>query len=106
MSRIVIAAFRPKPERAHDLLRVVQRHHAVLAEQGLVTERPRIVMQAADGTLVEVFEWASAEAIDRAHTNPAVRELWEAFAAACDYVPIGEVAEARQLFSEFAPVNA
>ena len=30
-------------------------------------------MRAADGTIVEVFEWRSAEAIQQAHNNPAVR---------------------------------
>lgn len=105
MSRIVIAAHRPKSGKAQELLHVVRRHRAVLEEEGLVAERPRIVMQAADGTLVEVFEWRSAEAIERAHASPAVHALWEEFAAACDHVPIGAVAEAGKLFSEFAPVD-
>jgi len=43
MSRVVIAAFRPKPGKAQVLRQVVQRHGTVLAEQGLVTDRPRIV---------------------------------------------------------------
>lgn len=104
MSRVVIAAFRPKKGKSADLLRVVQKHWNVLSEQGLVTARPRIVMQARDGTIVEVFEWTSPDAIERAHSNPAVLQLWSEFAAACDYVPIGSVEEAGQLFSEFAAV--
>ena len=105
MSRVVIAAFRPKPGKAQVLRQVVQRHGTVLTEQGLVTDRPRIVMQAADGTLIEVFEWRSAEAVEQAHENPAVQALWREFEAACEYVPVGAVAEAGRLFSEFAPVD-
>lgn len=102
MSRIVIAVFRPKPGRAEALHAVVAKHWRVLHEQGLVTERPRYAMQAADGTIVEVFEWRSPEAIDAAHKNAAVRALWAEFEAACDYIPIAAVPEGQQLFSEFA----
>ncbi|MFM7784511.1 MAG: hypothetical protein ACKPE6_07705, partial [Gammaproteobacteria bacterium] len=104
--RVVIAAFRPKPGRADGLLQIVQRHHAVLVGQGLVTDRPRIVMRAADGTLIEVFEWRSAEAIEQAHADPTVQALWREFEAVCEYVPIGSVAEAGRMFSEFEPVNS
>ncbi len=69
-----------------------------------LTGRPRHAMQGADGTLIEVFEWASAEAIERAHANPAVLALWAAFEAACDYVPLASLAEASQLFAEFTPL--
>jgi len=55
----------------------------------------------ADGTAVEVFEWLSTAAIERAHRSPAVQALWAEFGAACDYVPIASAAEARRIFSEF-----
>jgi hypothetical protein len=57
-------------------------------------------MQAADGTIVEVFEWRSAEAIQAAHANPAVQALWGEFGQACDYVPLSSLAEAHQMFAE------
>ena len=102
MSRTVIAVFKPKPGRSDALHTVVAKHWRVLQEQGLVTDRPRYAMQAADGTIVEVFEWRSPEAIDAAHKNPAVGALWAEFDAACDYIPIAAVPEAQKLFSEFA----
>jgi hypothetical protein len=70
----------------------------------LVTERPAYVMRAADGTVVEVFEWQSAEAIAKAHSTAAVQALWAEFGAACDYRPLGGLAECQQLFAEFEPV--
>ncbi|MBK7471173.1 MAG: hypothetical protein IPI73_11605 [Betaproteobacteria bacterium] len=101
MSRFVIAAFKPKPGMQRPLLAVVEKHWRVLQAQGLVTDRPRYAMQAGDGTIVEVFEWRSAEAVEQAHRNPAVLALWAEFEAACEYVPVSALAEAQHPFSEF-----
>ena len=101
MGRIVIAAFKPKPGQQALLRTVVAKHWRILLEQGLVTERPRVVMQAADGTVLEVFEWRSPEAIEQAHQNPAVLALWVEFEAACEYVPLASLAESAHPFSEF-----
>jgi hypothetical protein len=105
MGRFVIVAYRPKPGREAALLAVVARHLEVLAAQELVTDRPAYVMRSRDGTLVEVFEWRSADAIDRAHGNPAVLALWSEFEATCDYVPLNTLPEAAQMFAEFEPVE-
>ena len=70
-----------------------------------MTDRPASVMRAADGTILEVFEWRSAEAIQQAHGNPAVQALWAEFGAACDYTPLANLAEAQQMFAEFEAVQ-
>ena len=75
MGRFVVAAFKPRPGKQQELLAVVAKHWRVLSEQGLVTDRPRYAMQSADGTILEVFEWRSAQAIESAHNNPAVQAL-------------------------------
>jgi len=62
-------------------------------------------MEAKDGTFVEVFEWSSPEAIESAHHHPVVLKMWEEYGKVCEYVPISQVAEASQLFSEFTPVE-
>jgi hypothetical protein len=62
-------------------------------------------MEARDGTFVEVFEWASPEAIQAAHSHRVVLEMWEAYGKVCDYVPIAQVPDASQMFSEFTPVE-
>jgi hypothetical protein len=106
MGRFAIVAYRPKPGMEEALLTAVDKHLAVLASEGLVTARPAGVMRSADGAVVEVFEWRSAEAIRAAHDNEAVKALWAEFAAACDYVPLAELAETRELFAEFEAVDA
>lgn len=106
MGRFVIVAYRPKPGRADRLLAAVRRHAGVLRAEGLISERPLHAMRAADGTVVEVFEWLSTAAIERAHSNAAVQALWAEFGEVCDYVPIAGVAEAQHIFSEFEALPA
>jgi hypothetical protein len=105
MGQFVIAAYRPKPGKEQQLLQLVRDHLPILRSQGLVTDRPPYVMRAADGTLVEVFEWKSAEAVQAAHSNPAVGALWARFAEVCDYQPLNTLVECQQLFAEFDAVQ-
>ena len=103
-SRFVIAAFKPKPGKDAELAAVVEKHWGILKREGLVTDRPRYAMQANDGTIIEVFEWRSPEAIEQAHHNPAVLTLWSEFEAACEYVPLASLSESLHPFSEFQPL--
>ena len=105
MGRFVIVAYKPKPGMEQALATAVEKHLRVLQTENLVTEKSASVMRAADGTIVEVFEWRSADAIKAAHANPAVNALWGEFGAACDYVPLATLAEAKQLFAEFEAVT-
>jgi quinol monooxygenase YgiN len=105
MSRFVIVAYTPKPGMDQHLLAAVRKHLQVLRTEQLVTDKPAHVMRAADGTIVEVFEWRSAEAIAQAHANPAVQALWAEFGAACDYTPLTKLAETHQMFAEFDSVE-
>ena len=105
MGRFVIVAYKPKPQMEDALLVAVRKHVEVLREQKLVTDKPAYVMRAADGTMVEVFEWLNAAAIEAAHKNPAVQALWGEFGAACDFVPLTGLPEAQQMFAEFDAVS-
>ena len=105
MGRMVIALFRPKPGKATDLMACMRDHLPVLRAQALATSRPSVVLRAADGTLLEIFEWVSQAAIDSAHTNPAVLALWDRYAACCDYVTLGDLAEAGVMFPGFELVE-
>ena len=103
--KIVIAAYRAKPGKEQQLHELVKKHVPMLREQSLVTDREAIVMQSGTDTYIEVFEWASAAAIESAHSNESVLAMWGDFAKACEYIPIAKVEEASNLFSEFAPVE-
>jgi quinol monooxygenase YgiN len=60
-------------------------------------------MRARDGTIVEVSEWKSREAIDAAHKNPNVLAMWEKFFALCDCVPLKTLPESAEMFAGFTP---
>jgi hypothetical protein len=104
MGRFVIVAYSPKPSTADALVTAVHKNIQVLRVEDLVTDRPADVMRAADGTVVEVFERWSAEAIAKAQTTAAVQALRADFSAACDYRPLNSFGESPQLSAEFEPV--
>lgn len=105
MGRIVISCYRPKPGQQDALRALIRTHVSTLLSLNLVTDRQPITMEAADGTILEVFEWASQEAINSAHANPAVQKMWEQYGQVCDYIPVAQVPEATQLFSNFTPIK-
>jgi len=105
MGRVVIAVYQPLPGKREQLKTLMKTHLTILREQQLVTDRESIIMESQDGTIVEVFEWRSAEAMTDAHTNPAVLAMWEEYGQVCQYIPISQVPEATSLFSEFTPLN-
>ena len=61
-------------------------------------------MRSRDGIIDEVFEWRDG-GIDAAHTTPDVLVMWERHAAVCDYVPLHELSEARNMFAQFEPID-
>jgi len=71
--RIVIIAYRPKPGQHAVLQAEVRDHHALLRSEGLATDRKPIVMQTSDDVIIEVFEWASADAIEEARLQMEAR---------------------------------
>ena len=102
---IVIVAYRPKPGKESELLDLVRSRVPTLRKEGLATDRAPIIMRARDGTIVEVSEWKSEEAIDAAHKNPNVLAMWTKFFAICDCVPLKTLAEAEEMFAGFEPIT-
>ena len=105
VGHFVIVCYRPKVGKEAALLELIREHVPILRTQGLVTDRPAYAMRAKDGTIVEVFEWKSVKATDEAHANPAVQALWKRFGEVCDYDAIGNLPEAKQLFSGFEAID-
>jgi hypothetical protein len=104
MGSISVACYRPKPGCEQALLDLVHDHLPPLRNAGLVTDRAPITMRGADGTIIEIFEWVSVEAIAGAHSNPVVLALWKRFEAVCSYEIPAHVAEFHQMFAHFAPI--
>lgn len=102
---IVIVAYRPKPGKEKELLELVRNRVPTLRKEGLVSDRVPVLMRAREGTIVEVSEWKSREAIDDAHKNPNVLAMWNKFFALCDCIPLKSLAEAEEMFAGFEPVS-
>jgi hypothetical protein len=105
MGSISVACYKPKPGKEEVLLELVRKHLPPLRAEGLVTDRPSIVMRAADGTLIEIFEWVSQEAIAGAHSNPVVLDLWKRFEEASTYEVPANLPEFQQMFAHFEPLS-
>ena len=101
----VIVAYRPKPGKAEEVLALVCSRVPTLRQEGLVTDRQAVMMRSCDGTIIEVSEWKSREAIDAAHKNPNVLAMWNKFFAVCDCVPLNTLAEAQEMFAGFEPIG-
>jgi len=101
---VVIVAYRPKPGKEEELLALVRGRVPTLRKEGLVTGRAPTIMRSRDGTIVEVSEWKSQEAIDAAHKNPNVLAMWDKFFAICECVPLKTLPEAADMFAGFEPL--
>lgn len=101
---VVMATYRPKPGKDDALRAVIARHVPRLRELGLATSRPVALLQAGDGTYVEIFEWAPGGAA-AAHTNAAVMEIWNAFGAVADFVRLADIAESQRPFPHFRAIE-
>ncbi len=101
---IVIVAYRPKSGKESETLDLVRSRVPTLRKEGLVTDRAPIIMRARDGTIIEVSEWKSQEAIQAAHKNPNVLAMWNRFFEVCDCTPLNTLSESAEMFAGFEPV--
>ena len=101
----VIVAYKPKPGKEKELLAIVRKRLPLLRKEGLATERVPTIMRSTDGTIIEVSEWKSQEAIAAAHQNPNVLALWNEFFAICECVPLQTLPEAKEMFAGFEPLE-
>lgn len=105
MGRFVIVAYAPKQGQEQPLLDLVKKHVDVLKAEDLVTQKSACIMRASNVSIVEVFEWKSPDAIQRAHQSLAVQALWQEFEGVCEYLPLRDLSETGQLFAEFDSVE-
>jgi len=102
---IVIVAYRPKAGKEKELLELVRNRVPTLRKENLATDRVPTIMRARDGTIIEVSEWKSQQAIDAAHKNPNVLAMWNKFFAVCDCVPLNTLSQSAEMFAGFEPIE-
>jgi hypothetical protein len=105
MSRITVAAYKPKAGKERDLLAVIAERLPLLRRLGLATERKHLVMRSASGVYIEVSEWVSDEAIQRAHGMPEVLALWQRFEGCAQFVRLDTLKEVHDNFATFEAIE-
>ena len=101
MGSYVIAIYQPKDGKDVELLGCVRSHIDVLRDEDLVTEVEPLLLRSPCGSILEIFEWKSEEAVAAAHHNPAVRSLWERFNECCTYGTLSSLPHADKPFPHF-----
>jgi hypothetical protein len=87
------SSYKPKQGQEKALMDLVKRHLPKLRELGLATNSQNYVAKSSDGRIIEVFEWASANAINAAHQHPAISEIWEKMTIVADFLPMNSLPE-------------
>ena len=101
---VVIVAYRPKLGKANKTVELVRSRVPTLRNEGLVTDRTPTIMRARDGTIIEVSEWKSQEAIAAAHKNSNVLVMWNRFFEVCDCISLNALSESAEMFAGFEPL--
>jgi len=103
--QFAIACYRPKLGQEQALLETIREHAGILRKEGFLTDKRPYVMQARDGTFIEVFEWKSPEAKQEAHQNAAVGKVWQKFSECAEFPPLANLEECRRPFASFVSVK-
>ncbi|MWC29741.1 hypothetical protein GON22_16740 [Paenibacillus sp. MMS18-CY102] len=100
-TNFAIALYRPHPGKEQELRQIVKEHEPALRQEGLIADHPLTRVEAADGTIIEMFEWKSAEAMHQAHKSTVVWPIWERMMAVAEMANLGSLQEANQPFPNF-----
>ena len=104
-SEIVIALYHPHEGKEDQLLMLVKDHVPTLRRLELATDRAAICARAKDGTILEVFEWRTADSARQAHEHPEVAKVWEAMGEVSDMRMLEDLEESGKPFPHFTPVD-
>jgi quinol monooxygenase YgiN len=104
-SKMAIAMYKPFAGKEAALHKLVTLHIPTLREENLITDREPIQLKSSDGTIIEIFEWRSAEATDKAHVLPSVQKIWEAMGEVAAFKTLSDLPESQQPFPNFQPLG-
>lgn len=104
-SLFAIALYRPLEGKQQELLEIIETHTPLLAQKGLLTEFKPILLCSGNGTYIELFEWKSQEAKEKAHQSNDVRALWERMMKIVEMKELSSISEANQIFPNFKRIK-
>ena len=103
--QVVFALYQPHEGKEADLCKILADHVPMLRRLGLATDRPPILVKSRNGTLIEIFEWSTADAAGQAQHEPEVLKVWEAMGQVADLRKLDSLEEIGGMFPHFEPVN-
>jgi len=68
--------YRPRPGREEDAVPHFREEVAALRSRGHITNRPAPICRTARGEYLIVIEWATETAVDDAHADEVILEVW------------------------------
>ena len=104
-SVLAIATYKPKAGHEKELFELVKKHLPILRQLEFATQRNNYIAKSQDGTIIEVFEWTSQQAIHAAHQHPAVAGIWEKMTLIADFYPLTALPEGSKPFPGFEVLN-
>jgi quinol monooxygenase YgiN len=96
-----MALYRPKPGKENELKEILKIHIPTLREEGLITDRELLTLQAEDGTIIEIAEWKSNESKEKAHQSTNVMSVWNKISSVAEITSFSSLAEAHKPFPNF-----
>jgi hypothetical protein len=105
MRILAFAMYKPHEGKENELMDILKEHVPTLKELGLITDRQTAILKAEDGTIIEVFEWASEEAVEMAHRHPAIGQLWGKMGPIASFPPMKDLPEANKPFPGFEVIG-
>ncbi|MCM3116798.1 antibiotic biosynthesis monooxygenase [Neobacillus sp. MER 74] len=103
-SLVFMALYRPNPGKEEELKELLKVHIPTLREEELITSRELLTLQAEDGTIIEIAEWRSTEAIEKAHQSSKVMAVWNKIGELSELTSLSTLAEAQHPFPNFKPL--
>lgn len=97
-SSVFMALYRPKPGKENELKEILKIHIPTLREEGLITNREQLTLQAEDGTIIEIAEWMSNEAKEKAHQSANVMSVWNKISSVAEIISLSSFVEAQKPF--------
>jgi len=100
---ITMALYKAHDGKEKSLNEILNIHVRTLEAEDLITSREPIRAQAADGTILEIFEWKSENAKDAAHESPVVMKIWNEIMEVAEIKSLSSLNESNHPFPNFAP---
>jgi len=85
-SRLSLSAYRPRPGRGDDVVPHLREEVATLRTHGYITSRPAPICVTGSGEYLVIVEWATETAVDEAHADDVILEVWRRKEQLAEYI--------------------